>query len=77
MISTAEPWNVKTDDPWRTVLRRWYPEKYWCYHATELKRTLGPKKEPQVVREMILTSYETKKCEQDRKKKARRNRRRR
>ena len=69
MISTVEPVGVDEKDQRRINLRDWYPERYWCYHATKFKRTLGPKKEPQVVQELILTSYETEECEKGRKKK--------
>ncbi|MEM0997532.1 MAG: Dam family site-specific DNA-(adenine-N6)-methyltransferase [Bacteroidota bacterium] len=62
MVSIVEPFGVHKADPRRTMLREWYPEAHWCYHRTKFKRTLGPRKDPQLVHELILTSYETKKC---------------
>ncbi len=68
MISIAEPINAPEDDPRRVILREWYPEEDWCYHGTQFKRTIGPRKNPQTVQELILTSYETKECIKKRRK---------
>lgn len=59
MVSIAEPYEAPDTDPRRMILRKWYPEQHWTYHGTEYKRTVGGKKDPQIVRELILTSYKT------------------
>lgn len=57
MISIAAPTDAPPDDPRMQQLRTWYPEGPWRYHGTEYKRTIGPRRNPHTVQELVITSY--------------------